>query len=348
MLKFLKHVREKYDIDTSKATLDYINTSKKIERCHHGMDFINTCLNNNVLPKFSRINIADEELKHNKRFTQAIRNSITEEVLQNKRRHRNRLITKQIELKAKVVDLNTEDRNLLDELVKEKRANIKESQTELHKKKLADLGIIRFDLNPKNINKRRNKLHEIEKFEEMDSICNLSKTKILNSVEERVLSKGLKFGISCKRVNEFEILARFEELAQSLNYLEILDQQIEDDLRANLNNKTTFFNKLQNMATEFIQLSKKALDNLTSEEHTALKILATDKSIVITKADKGNAVVIQDLTDYKAKVNKILIGCGKFRKLPGDYTGSRENKLQVWFRDHKKKAETKWYHQEDL
>jgi len=336
MLNFLHHVREKYSSDTSKATKLYINISKKIEKCHHGMDFINTCLNNNVHPNFSRINLADDQLKQNKRFTNTMRNNITEQVLQNKRRHRNKLISEQIGLKAKLVDLNTIDRELLDKLVKEKRETIKNSQTSIHEKKLADLGIQRFKVDSKHINKRRNKLQEIEKYEEVDSIFNLSKTKILNSVEKRVLSKGLKFGISCKKVNEFEILARFEELAQSLDYLEINDAQKEDELKANLNSKTTFFNNLQNMASEFIQLSKKAMDNLTSEEHTALKALATDKSIVITKADKGNAVVIQDLSDYQNKVNEILLGCGKFEKLSGDYTGSRENKLQVFFREHKK------------
>jgi len=89
------------------------------------------------------------------------------------------------------------------------------------------------------------------------------------------------------------------------------------------------------MATEFIQLSK-ALDSLTSEEHQALTELTTDKSIVITKADKGNAVVIQDLEDYRDKIGKILIDDGKFVKLIGDQTCKRENRLQRWFRSHKK------------
>jgi UDP-N-acetylglucosamine transferase subunit ALG13 len=42
---------------------------------------------------------------------------------------------------------------------------------------------------------------------------------------------------------------------------------------------------------------------LTKEEHAALSNLAKDESIVITKADKGNAVVIQNKKDYQEKVN---------------------------------------------
>lgn len=129
-------------------------------------------------------------------------------------------------------------------------------------------------------------------------------------------------------------MARFEELAQSLDRIEMAEKT--DQLKSNLNSKACFFQKLQGMATEFIQLSKRSIDSLTDEEHEALELLAKDKSIVITKADKGNAVVIQDLLDYKNKISEILSKSDKFSKLKGDYTGSRENKLQTFFRDHKK------------
>ncbi len=56
--------------------------------------------------------------------------------------------------------------------------------------------------------------------------------------------------------------------------------------------------------------------------------LAKDPNIVITKADKGNAVVIQNVTDYKAKVKLVLENPGKFEKLPNDVTITRERKLQ--------------------
>jgi hypothetical protein len=126
-------------------------------------------------------------------------------------------------------------------------------------------------------------------------------------------------------------MSRFEELAQSLRKLKIAEKN--DELKANLNTKSAFFQQLQNMSTEFIELSKKAMDNLSEEEHAALTELAKDKTIVITKADKGNAVVIQDVSDYKLKVSKVLDDSNKFRKLTHDVTISRERKLVSLLRE---------------
>ena len=62
-------------------------------------------------------------------------------------------------------------------------------------------------------------------------------------------------------------------------------QKNKDVLKANLNDKNEFFQKLQGKAFEFLELSKQAMDSLTDEEHLALKELSKDKTIVISKAD---------------------------------------------------------------
>ena len=99
-----------------------------------------------------------------------------------------------------------------------------------------------------------------------------------------------------------------------------------------LNNKNTFFKNLHTYAFEFIELCKVMQDNLTNEEHLALSSLAKDQSIVTTKADKGNAVVIQNKSDYLDKVHKILQTEGKFKLLPDDPTIKREYNLQKYLR----------------
>ncbi len=86
------------------------------------------------------------------------------------------------------------------------------------------------------------------------------------------------------------------------------------------------------MATEFIELSKTAIDNLTDAEHKALIELSKDKEIIITKADKGNAVVIQNKTDYLEKVHKLLTSTGKFKELKKDVTISREEEFIKYLR----------------
>jgi hypothetical protein len=51
---------------------------------------------------------------------------------------------------------------------------------------------------------------------------------------------------------------------------------------------------------------------LTDAEHKALLELSKDQTIIITKADEGNAVVIQNKTDYQTKVHNLLTSTGKF------------------------------------
>ena len=128
-----------------------------------------------------------------------------------------------------------------------------------------------------------------------------------------------------KKADTYEIMAKFEELAQSLNHLPIAKK--EDELRENLNSKSAFLQQLQNMTTEFFEMSKKTIDNLNEEEHAALENLSKDKSIIITKADKGNAVVIQNVTDYRDKIQAILNQFNKFERLDKDQTVTRENRL---------------------
>ena len=60
--------------------------------------------------------------------------------------------------------------------------------------------------------------------------------------------------------------------------------------------------------------------------------LSKNKSISISKADKGNAVVIQNVTDYRKKIMEILAAEGKFKKLNHYPTRTRETKLQNYLR----------------
>ena len=136
-----------------------------------------------------------------------------------------------------------------------------------------------------------------------------------------------------------EILARFEELAQSLDWIQMKNTN-NDPLKANLNDKNVFLQKLQQMALEFIELSKQAMDNLTDEEHLALKVLSQDKTIVISKADKGNAVVIQDIETYRSKILELLQQDGKFNKINSDETVKRERRLQNYLRSLKNLDDT--------
>ena len=62
----------------------------------------------------------------------------------------------------------------------------------------------------------------------------------------------------------------------------------------------------------------------------ALQTLSKDKSIVITRPDKGNGVVLLDKSDYISKVNTVLEDLTKFQKVNG------EESLKIVFRQEDK------------
>jgi len=65
--------------------------------------------------------------------------------------------------------------------------------------------------------------------------------------------------------------------------------------------------------------------------------LKEDRSIVILRADKGNAIVIMDKIDYMNEVKELLNDQGKFCSVKEDESASDENiinrrlaKLKKW------------------
>ena len=64
--------------------------------------------------------------------------------------------------------------------------------------------------------------------------------------------------------------------------------------------------------TSFTDSSNINENNLSKEEHLALKDLIKNRDLVIQKADKGNTVVILNKNDYISKLKVILSDSSKF------------------------------------
>jgi hypothetical protein len=75
-------------------------------------------------------------------------------------------------------------------------------------------------------------------------------------------------------------------------------------------------------------LAKKQDNSLTESQRQALVELSKDDSIIVTKADKGNAVVILNKEDYRNQLLKILSDKSKFSCIEKDMTIEREEKLK--------------------
>ena len=55
--------------------------------------------------------------------------------------------------------------------------------------------------------------------------------------------------------------------------------------------------------------------NISKVKHVALKILSTNKYLIIQKLDKGKSVVLLNRNDYIKQMNEMLSDSSKFKKL---------------------------------
>ena len=324
MNQFIERMSEKYGGDISRDIRKYIDIKRKHVKCEEDINFIRTCQANGEPPKFTEFKLADKNLSNNNRLVKGCRWKLTNAYLSN---HNNRLrelkkVIKTLETKI-FPSLSEEDWIELCGRVDDTIHNTRENKKETHRRN-KQFGNTPINIDTKNVTVRRGQAPKDDPGT-MDAIFNYSSYE-LSQIERQVLSKGLKYGIYERKVDTYEILSRFELLAQSFNRLDI--SQTTDERVASFDPRNTFIQELQRMASEFIKISEQASDNLTSDERAALINLSKNKDIVVTKADKGNAVVIQNKADYMKKVSEILSTQGKFKKLPEDPTIEREKSLQ--------------------
>ncbi|KFD47299.1 hypothetical protein M513_11809, partial [Trichuris suis] len=120
-------------------------------------------------------------------------------------------------------------------------------------------------------------------------VVNLS-SETLNDMETSVLAKGLNFVPTPKAAPLLDIVASVES---SLGP-HIPAQQAAEIRGAFLDTLT--------------QRNIKAVSNITGEERRTLKTLRQKTQLVITKADKGNVVVVLDKKMYVQKITELLNG----------------------------------------
>ena len=327
LTKFLHHIKHKYGSPASRETRAYLNLLKKLHKCRLAIEFIKLCRKDDILPKFTQFKIANPKLNKS-RFIYSLRRQISKIELNNKLRRQKALRkTERKILGGQLFNFSNFDTIVMKVILNSKLRPIINKVQEKHRSKLERLGLKTFTYNINSIlvDSSRNNLDSINLYSNKKRIYNESNRK-LTQPEIDLLNKGLKFGIRDKKVNEFELLSRFELLSQRLHSHKIAEST--DERKTRLDNNTAFLKSLQTFAFDFVELSKKADDNLNQDERKALEDLSKDPTIIITKADKGEAVVIQNVCDYKSKIAALLMEDGKFLKLEIDDTCERETKLQ--------------------
>ena len=108
-----------------------------------------------------------------------------------------------------------------------------------------------------------------------------------------------------------------------------------------------FTNEMKSLPDTYIDTRK---NNLTKDETKALKDFQQRDDIVITKADKGGAVVIQDVSDYISEANRQLNDNNFYVKCNRDLTHEHNKQVNSTIDSlHKSNLLTKknWQHAEN-
>ena len=223
------------------------------------------------------------------------------------------------------------------DLYKKKNSQLNKIKTDINKKENAlknQLSIYTWIKTNQYLNERIKKEYEVitirhnEKFIKMNIPCDqniLNKKLVYNfshrnltKTEEKLLENGRKFALKIKKVNNLNIKCELEYIYHILDKNKML----------NSNDKIS---KIKNLLHNFPNKLKKQIindiPNLSNEENKALTSLLNDKSIIISKADKGNAIVILNKKDYINKVNELLNDKNVFKKISSNLTEKREQSL---------------------
>ena len=116
-------------------------------------------------------------------------------------------------------------------------------------------------------------------------VINLS-DRPLSAAETSLLAKGNNFSITPKTVPTEDIIANIEASIQKL------PAEVSEVIRSE--------------ASRILRKAKPPQSNITKKERMAIKDLNSNKDIIILPADKGNATVLMNTTDYKDKLNSLL------------------------------------------
>jgi hypothetical protein len=140
-----------------------------------------------------------------------------------------------------------------------------------------------------------------------DTVINLT-NQTLDEGLLSLLQKGLNFAISPGAIPIEDTLASVEKT------LHELPVEIAEEIRQETG--------------RIIKNSARPADNLTKSERSALKTLKSNTELTILKADKGNATVVLNTTDYKQKIYALLEDPA-YRRLTKDPTNSTERKTSL-------------------
>ena len=282
-------IRARYDEETLTKVRKFEKLDFKVRKCQLDVEFIQLCVDNDLVPKFLNFKVTNGMLRGSKTYRDCQRKLLKQELANRRTQHKTKLkefksIKNELVRKISLVDYT----HLITIFTNSNDKTLSKCQ-KVHKKKLYDLGYFESN-NGEN---------------DPDQVIYNYSSYILTDMEKSLLAKGLNFSLPPRKLNFADYMTPFELLYRNVKDCDISSHTL-DVLKVGLKNIAfSSFNRY-NYLREL---------NLSKNEFDALKKLSSMKDIVIHKSDKGNSVVIVNRTDYLNRLHELVDDETKFEKL---------------------------------
>nr|CAX83713.1 reverse transcriptase [Schistosoma japonicum] len=300
--KFCKYFRSFLDEDTYKIFCNRIKLSKKMCNWYNHRIFNLRCLNQQTYPRTILIKSPDNSIRSIKAAVTATRTFLRERI------HRSTMNLESLRSRITNIDdilsfiIPTEIRTSVNDFFQHKEYFYNQSSKKRQIRKFEQMLKHTVKQNNQKQNKNNSKSLDLNKV-----VVNLS-DRILNEQEISLLRKGLNFNMNRSRLSVFDVIPTIDS---ALNKLP------ED--QANI---------VRNKISSTLLHQKPNNCNMSKNEIYALKQLRKEKTVIITRADKGNTTVVMNTSDYNNKASQHL-NEGPYEKIKATKCRATLNNLKA-------------------
>ena len=287
-IPFTNLIKTRYSIEALSLYRKLEHLDFKIRKIHLDLSFLRTCKAYSIIPKFLNFKLYKSKVKKTLTY-KAFQFKLLNYEINDKNKTLKKLEEECNTVKSKCQETFSfiDYKCLYNRLQRTNESRIKTVQV-THSKKLNSLGI--------------STKHAINKDK---VVINISKRK-LSTQEKDVLSFGLSFSLPILKPDFVNHYLNFEKLSLLIKN-KLKSNTVNEALKGIKSIANDTFRDFHQYKFSFPKLPKNLLD--------ALKSLKSDKSIFITRPDKGRGTVILDKNEYIKKVETILSDKSKFKEI---------------------------------
>ena len=300
-----EYIKTKYDEDELNNVRKYERTLKSLRKSLLDVDFLTRCKVYNTIPKFLRFRLYKRALERKKFYSS----------------WQSKLLNQELSFKNKQVqDLELELSNSL-QILRDRLSFL-----DFHRVKKVIDGIVSRQISKMKITQDRKLQHlqinnELKPLSPDKVVLNFSSVELSQRLKF-ILAFGLDFCLPVYKLNFIQYFHSFETLLHRLKTSESIYGDFQSFKRQFSDNCLSFFHGFKPYKVFSAIITRKDIQ--------MIKNFATNKNVIVTRPDKGNAVVIFDKSKYIHIMENIISDTSKFVSItdPIDkYTQKIEDKI---------------------